>query len=107
MGYLLGSFYTPATDTGNDTMATVVVEATGDVTTDIAAGTYVDNISFETAINQTINAGTSPGGIDLIDALGITANIVRDLILNKTFDVVTTIYFSGIVAPVTIKVYTR
>jgi len=73
----------------------------------IPAGTYVPNISFKCAVNEVINVGTTPGNNDLIDSIEVIANITRDSILNTTFDVDSVIYFSGIVAPTTIKIYRR
>lgn len=91
----------------SNTAIEITNKITGDNPVDIPAGTYVSNISFKCAVDEIVSVGSTPGNNDIIDSIEVVAGITRDSIVNKTFDVASIIYFSGIIAPTTIKIYRR
>lgn len=83
-----------------------VVLAPGATSWAAAAGTLVDTIIFEDPANPTIDAGITPGGSQVQDAMELSSG---EFTLNKLvrFKTAGTLYFTGVTGATIITIYKR
>lgn len=88
---------------GGNTPPVEITEA-GDFTLDVAAGTVIEYIIANGTTNLLI--GTNPNGDEIYNGT-LEAGLWNTITLFVYFDVLTTLYFSGVTTTTTYKIYER